>query len=114
MELRNLAAAERRRNIMFEPTGKPLQAQHISMSMKVFINPAVAALPEHAHLFAKFGCYAQRGTGGEIINRECGTGKHGAGETPLAPSFYPLNLTKAQDQAWEEIVKANVDKEKIA
>lgn len=118
MELRRLAKAEGRgvgqTEKTFGPTGKPLFAQHVSMSMKVFINPVVAALPEHAHLFAKFGCFQKSGPGGiaDIVNKECGKGKNGHLDTPLAPSFYPLNLTSAQDQAWEEIIKANVHEEK--
>jgi len=77
--------------------------------MKVFINPAVAALPQHAHLFGEFGCYKAIG-----VSRECGKpdGHNGIKqvekETLLDPSFYPLNLTIAQDEAWYDIVKANI------
>ena len=64
-------------------TGDPYGAQHIWSKLKVFINPAVAALPEHAHLFAEHGCYHNR-TGDNIGHRECGTGgKASKGETEL-------------------------------
>lgn len=42
------------------PNGEPYNAQHIWLSMKVFINPAVASLPEHAHLFFEPGCVYRR------------------------------------------------------
>lgn len=32
-------------------------AQHLSFGMRVFINPAVASLKEHHHLFSGWGCY---------------------------------------------------------
>jgi hypothetical protein len=31
--------------------------QHIRISMMVFVNPLVASLPQHDHLFAGDGCY---------------------------------------------------------
>lgn len=34
-------------------------AQHITLSMQVFINPKVASLPKHAHLIAGNGCKGQ-------------------------------------------------------
>ena len=70
----------------------------------------VAALPEHAHLFGEFGCFVEAGK----PKRECGKApevrfeKDAGIETPLDPSFYPLNLTDAQDNTWYDIVKANI------
>jgi len=46
--------------------------------------------------------------------RECGKPKSpeqtatAEGETPLDPSFYPLQLNAEQDQLWYDIVKANI------
>ena len=37
------------------PDGKIYNAQHIWLNMLVFINPAVASLPDHAHLLAEPG-----------------------------------------------------------
>lgn len=42
-------------------------SQHIQHGMRVFINPTVASLPNHHHLFAGNGCY-----GGSIDNRKGG------------------------------------------
>ena len=69
---------------------------YIRTTMKVFINPVVAALPEHAHLFPQFGCYGGRDKGARI-NRECLEEKN---ETPLSKHMYPLNLTAAMDDKW--------------
>ena len=101
-ELRGIARQEKKSNqTQFPPNDEEYNAQHVWTSMKVFINPAVAALPQHAHLFGEFGCF-----GGKIgVSREC---KNAEKETLLDPSFYPLNLTIAQDEAWYDIVKANI------
>jgi len=100
-ELKHIGAKEKANHTLFPPNDEEYNAQHVWTSMKVFINPAVAALPQHAHLFGEFGCF-----GGKIgVSREC---KNAEKETLLDPSFYPLNLTIAQDEAWYDIVKANI------
>jgi len=61
-------------------------------------------------LFGEVGCYTENGK----PNRECGkadTPRHkvtAERETPLDPAYYPLTLTDAQDNAWYDIVKANI------
>lgn len=89
--------------------GDKYNPQHIFLSMKVFINPAVASLPEHQHLFAEHGCYEGRGDDGKIINRLCGAGRGGEMESVLPPEYVPLELTDEQDKAWVDILKANVN-----
>jgi len=37
------------------PDRKPFGAIHVKMYMMVFINPSVASMPEHQHLFAEHG-----------------------------------------------------------
>lgn len=76
--------------------------------MKVFINPSVASLPEHANLFPEFGCFQSNGPGLTINHKECGKGKGGELETPLDPSFYPLELNPKMDLDWENEVRKNV------
>jgi hypothetical protein len=39
---------------------KTTDAGHIIHNMMVFINPAVASLPQHKHLFGGHGCYANK------------------------------------------------------
>ena len=117
-ELRDLAIREAKGQApgqngtatIFGPTGKRISAKHLTMSIKVFRNPVVASLPQHAHLFGTHGCYKDRRRDGTIINRECGTGRHGFLETPLDPSFYPLEITQDQDLRWEANVEANIQK----
>jgi len=41
------------------PNGEDYNAQHVWLSMKVFVNPVVASLPQHAHLFPEHGWYVQ-------------------------------------------------------
>lgn len=106
-EIRDLA----RKESGIGPDGKKYRAQHIWTSMKVFINPAVASLPEHAHLFAgQGGCYVSR-ENGKIVNRECGTGKQEGLESKLPDSYKPLELTEEQDQAWMDMLKSKLNME---
>lgn len=42
------------------PNGEFLDGFYIRTTLMVFINPVVAALPEHAHLFPDFGCISKR------------------------------------------------------
>lgn len=77
---------------------------------QVFINPMVASLPEHHHLFAEPGCYAGttevRGKR-TIGHRNCGEGKDVQAkevETPLPDSFKPIKLDVSMDHAWERLV----------
>jgi len=88
--------------------GNVYNPQHVYTSMKVFINPAVASLPEHQHLLAELGCYVDR-KDNEIIRRVCGTGKGKGIETPLPEEYMPLRLTDDQDKAWFDLVKKNVN-----
>jgi len=97
-------------DLIFPPNGEPYNGQHLWTSMLIFINPMVASLPQHAHLFGTPGCY-----GGKWgVHRECGE-KGGGGwdqyhtESKRDPSYFPLVLTKEQDQKWFDIVKANID-----
>ena len=80
------------------------------LSTYFFRAQVVAALPEHAHLFGEFGCFEAMG----LPKRECGKATRPEQtetaeiETPLDPSFYPLELNSDQDQIWYDIVKANI------
>ena len=104
--VRRIALSEQQQHIP-SVTGQPYNAQHLWNKLIVFINPAVAALPEHAHLFAEHGCYHNR-TGDFIVHRECGEGRPGRGESKLPVSWYPVTLTDDMDKAWEDLVKNNI------
>eukprot|EP00804_Cyclotella_cryptica_P019508 CCRYP_006663-RA/>CCRYP_006663-RA protein AED:0.15 eAED:0.15 QI:286/1/1/1/0.66/0.5/4/493/463 len=80
--------------------------QHLWLSLQVFINPMVASLPRHSHLFAEHGCFGGRNDG-EKIHVDCSRAKNAKGEhlTPLPESFKALNLTKEMDDAWLDLIK---------
>ena len=100
-ELRD-AAREHRSDVA--PNGKTYKAQHMYLHLLVFINPQVASLPQHHHLFhSEHGCYGSRGKDGSFIGRICGEGK-AEEETPLPKEWYPLELTPEMDTKWEERV----------
>ena len=101
MAVRQKAREERQQKVA--PNGKLYNAQHIWMTMQVFINPAIAALPQHAHLLAGPGCFLSQSQ--EIIfNKKC----DGVQESNPPPEFDPLVLTKKFDKKWEELVKKNI------
>jgi SAM-dependent methyltransferase len=101
------------------PTGKKPQPQHISLSMKVFVNPAVASLPAHAHLFGEDGCLGealpkeeQTWTGTRRYEpRRCGTGPYGMMETPLKESMLPLVINMTMHERWVEAIRAGLPKQ---
>lgn len=97
------------------PDGKKFRAQHIRMSMKVFVNPVVAALPEHAHLFPEMGCFVNTAKDGRPVQRECGTaGKQKDLESKLPDSFKPLELTDEMDKKWMDMLRDKVNLTQIA
>jgi hypothetical protein len=93
--------------------GQNFNAQHVWTSMQVFINPAVASMPQHAHLLAEDGCH--RGNeDGKILHMPCGFKADGVtktADTPMVPEFLPLKLTPAMDENWARLVEASFDKE---
>eukprot|EP00560_Eucampia_antarctica_P005936 CAMPEP_0197823548 /NCGR_PEP_ID=MMETSP1437-20131217/881_1 /TAXON_ID=49252 ORGANISM="Eucampia antarctica, Strain CCMP1452" /NCGR_SAMPLE_ID=MMETSP1437 /ASSEMBLY_ACC=CAM_ASM_001096 /LENGTH=373 /DNA_ID=CAMNT_0043422769 /DNA_START=30 /DNA_END=1151 /DNA_ORIENTATION=+ len=99
-------AKEYKKSYMFRDTY--LDSFYVRVTMKVFINPVVAALPEHAHLFPEFGCFGKDADGNRM-HRECDEKK---GETPLDGSMYPLKLTPQMDEEWIAILEKNVAKKK--
>jgi hypothetical protein len=80
-------------------------------NMMVFFNPAVGALPEHAHLFAEPGCFSSR-IKGNLTRKDCGTGKNADKETPLPPQYLPLPVLDANHEKWEERIKSLIKTKK--
>jgi len=81
--------------------------QHLYLSGQVFINPMVASLPEHAHLFAEHGCFGGKDAKGQKIHVDCSHAKQAKGEmlTPLPESFKPLTMDAKMDEEWYNIMK---------
>jgi hypothetical protein len=106
---RKVAFEERTRKLE-APNGVYYNAQHLWVGLKIFINPYVASLPQHVHLLAEPGCYDHNDKDGHRINRECGTGNNPTAkmESVLPPEYRALNITKEQDEAWYNHIKARV------
>jgi SAM-dependent methyltransferase len=82
---------------------------HISRNMKVFINPMVASLPKHAHLFPSHGCFHDYGPNiSEPINRPCGEGRGTKLESVLPKEFHPLEITPEMDDEWEKLIQSRI------
>jgi len=76
------------------PHDDTYRAQHIWTQLKVYINPAVARLPKHQHLFGGPGCFID-------YNKpkvEC------KDVDALPPGYRPLPGAFESDKAWEDIV----------
>jgi hypothetical protein len=78
------------------PNGDTYNGQHIWTNMLVFINPAVASLPEHEHLLSEPGCTSDMLPQGR---RPCDPAKK---ESVLPAKFEHLELTIDMDIAWEK------------
>jgi hypothetical protein len=97
------------------PNGKPFEPQHIYTSLKVFVNPAVAALPQHQHLFPDHGCFYNYSTGAfRTVRRPCGgPGSSEAHlETKLPDSYEPLSVTPEMHQKWNDFIKSRLEVKK--
>lgn len=77
-------------------------AQHIWSTMQVFINPRVASLPQHQHLFGGPGCWDGR-------SRDC------EGPDKLPPRYEPLiketkydSLLKQVEEGYSERLRTNL------
>lgn len=105
-KVRGIAGDERGQKIASPVKGETYNAQHVWGTLMIFINPVVAALPEHAHLLSEFGCY-KPSLDGHKGRRECGT-EGNVPESKLPASFYPLNISAEMDEAWNELVKKNI------
>ena len=68
-------------------------SQHICMSMLVFINPSVAKLPEHAHLFGGHGC-----VWGDEIGIPCSDRYKWYSEVDVVPRSHESLITCAFDK----------------
>lgn len=89
-------------------------SQHVWLHMMVFINPAVATLPQHAHLLAEDGCFvAHENVNGKrtMIHRPCGFGRGSQHETKLPESFKPITIANPKKKRieWEDWVNDHVE-----
>jgi hypothetical protein len=91
------------------PTGGKYHPSHIIGSLMVFVNPAVAGRPEHAHMLSEPGCY------NEVTKTliQCGTEPNKRSRevnTPLPDTFKPIPYNNDKHLEWESLLKYNVEK----
>ena len=82
-------------------------AQHLWLSLLVFINQPVAALPQHAHLFYEEGCWAKA----KDATRQSSQGRHFKpceGDDSVPPAYKPLPFDKTKDQEWMDALSATL------
>jgi len=85
-----------------------LDGFYVRVTLMVFVNPVVAALPEHAHLFPELGCYGGKDKeNGDIVHRKCEKGK---GESVPVDQMNPLILTDDMHKKWIEWLEPQVKK----
>mmetsp|Transcript_5781 Transcript_5781/g.11284 ORF Transcript_5781/g.11284 Transcript_5781/m.11284 type:complete len:394 (-) Transcript_5781:180-1361(-) len=98
------------------PNGKAFRCSHCMKSLKVFVNPTVAALPQHQHLFPRDGCFHRYTTSEEkqqngdfpSVTRPCHENNL---ETPLPESFLPLPILPEMHQAWDAVIRKGISKD---
>jgi hypothetical protein len=73
-------------------------------TLLIFFNPAVGALPQHAHLFAEHGCFDSR-TEGKTKTREC---TEQGNEEKMPQEFYPLPLLDENQKKWEDHIRSKI------
>ena len=82
-------------------------AQHLWLTLLVFINQPVAALPQHAHLFYEEGCWAKA----KDATRQSSQGRHFKpceGDDSVPPAYKPLPFDKTKDQEWMDALSATL------
>ena len=110
-------AEEDTNSSLLAPNGQALYPQHLLLSLKVFVNPAVGALPRHQHLFPDDGCFLEYSFGEAFLSRRrpCGSpGPEGTEhhlETPLPPHMLPLPLTADMHRRWNDTIAARLQGE---
>mmetsp|Transcript_24443 Transcript_24443/g.27287 ORF Transcript_24443/g.27287 Transcript_24443/m.27287 type:complete len:364 (+) Transcript_24443:124-1215(+) len=82
------------------PHDMNLDGFYVRVTLMVFVNPVVAALPEHAHLFPQLGCFTK-----DKGARKC---RKESGESVPDERMNPLNLTDLMDQKWVEWIEPQV------
>lgn len=107
--IRHVGKEESNANIPFpldkDKTYRPIR---VTETMLVFINPQVAARPEHAHLLSEPGCSEFGST-----NVQCGENKERSTRlvtegSKLTVQYRHLEYKEDQHNKWEEYLKKNV------
>mmetsp|Transcript_517 Transcript_517/g.1484 ORF Transcript_517/g.1484 Transcript_517/m.1484 type:complete len:808 (+) Transcript_517:120-2543(+) len=90
----------------------------LASSLVVLLNPMVASLAEHSHLFMEHGCYGGRilakdrkaSTDPAFRRRECGVGKYPGAqhESSLPEEFRPIPLTAEMDHEWLNFMETQI------
>lgn len=95
------------------PNGKEFGPKHLANSLKVFVNPVVAALPQHQHLIPDHGCFLRynMSAGFPSVTRPCGSpGVRGSElETPLPDSMLPLPVLPEMHKRWNDYIQSRLE-----
>ena len=76
----------------------------LSVNIQVFINPLVASLPEHSHLFAEPGCFTDYGK----PKHDCGTGRNEDHISKLPENFKALSVTNDMELQWKTLISKSL------
>jgi len=78
-------------------------ASHVYGTMMVFINPKVASLPQHSHIFAEPGCFTDYGKPnvhcGDQVNKE---------NSPIPEEFKFIPFNSKREKEWASLVNSNL------
>ncbi|KAL7565806.1 hypothetical protein ACA910_015584 [Epithemia clementina (nom. ined.)] len=115
--VRGWAGEEHRSKTPLAPNGERYNAQHVWLTMKVFVNPGVASLPEHAHLLYPYRCPTESSSSSPnnrqiILDQLTGTNPSVSTskvcDTVADDLKTPVVLTEQMDQVWYERIRRNI------
>jgi len=106
--VKDIAVKERENNTEAF-NGKRLGATHVARSIQVFINPLVASLPEHSHLFAEPGCFTDYGK----PKHDCGTGRNEEHISKLPEKFKALRVTSDMELQWKTLISKSLPTDSV-
>lgn len=108
--VRKAARDENRKNIKLpHDESHNYNAQHVWLSMMVFINPPVASRIEHSHLLAEPGCFKGRSE----PNIHCGEEKNAnqrAVTSPIPEEFKYIPFNEEKHKEWEALLVKKLGK----
>jgi Glycosyl transferases group 1 len=96
------------------PDGQPYRTRDLAEDALVFLNPRVASLDRHDHLFPEIGCSnGGADINGTIVHRECGRGRGETTESALDIAYLPPPILTYKSEMWIDLVRRNIRGEHV-
>lgn len=90
------------------PDGEYYNAKDLQAHTHVFVNPTVAQLPAHAHLFPETGCFKGHADNGTLLRRECNIGAGQGLETSLPEGWEAPEISSDRHAEWVATIQQHL------